>query len=228
MSEFTTYQNFFDTGEAEPVLAVLKEKDIPFKFSKVKQRIDTVITGTRSDDLYQLRIPSDRFEEVNRLLESVTQVDLNEIDKDYYLFSFSDDELKDILLKADEWSPRDYVLARKLLQQKGIPVSDNDLALYKKQRLEELAKPEELKMGWRLLMYAFTFTGGLIGIFMGLAAWQSKKTLPDGSKVYTYNKKSRQLALFIMIVSAVIFAVFLFTNLIYILVDWLGLFWIWQ
>ena len=97
----------------------------------------------------------------------------------------------EILLKADEWNEFDYKLAQKILVQRGKSVDTELLKALKKQRIELLAKPEENQKSWIVAGYIFATLGGLLGIFIGYSLWTSKKSLPNGQKVYSYNEKDR-------------------------------------
>lgn len=81
--------------------------------------------------------------------------------------SFSNEELFEILEKSDEWSKFDYVLAQKLLKERGQDINENMLESLKRQRIRELAKPEENQKGWINAGYIFAVLGGLLGILFG-------------------------------------------------------------
>ncbi|MEP7095275.1 MAG: hypothetical protein ABI793_14530, partial [Flavobacterium sp.] len=104
---------------------------------------------------------------------------------------FTDDELYEILLKADEWNEFDYKLAQKILTQRGKSVDTELLKALKKQRLDLLTKPEEDQKSSIMAGYIFAILGGFLGILIGYSLWTSKKTLPNGQKVYSYNEKDR-------------------------------------
>lgn len=92
---------------------------------------------------------------------------INEIDKDYYLFEFTNEELYEILLKSDEWSAFDYTLTQKILSERGKPVDSGLLHSLKKERLKELAKPEDNQHSWIIGGYLFA----ILGVFLGLIIW---------------------------------------------------------
>ena len=90
MSQYTTYDKFFNTEEAAPILVILKEHAIPFEFSAIPKTVDAVIAGGGPTYLYEVKISPAQFETVNRLLREKIKVNLDEVDPDYYLFSFDD------------------------------------------------------------------------------------------------------------------------------------------
>ena len=119
------------------------------------------------------------------------------------------EELYDILLRADEWSDLDYDLARQLLEQRGKPVDDQLLQSLRKQRIEDLAKPEGSQKTWIYVGYVFAILGGGLGIIIGYLIWKSKKTLPNGKRVYSYSDQDRPKGKLLFIISLVLFIIYL-------------------
>jgi hypothetical protein len=68
---------------------------------------------------------------------------LQEVDQDYYLLTFTDTELLEILAKPDEWGHFDCVLAKKPLTDRGHAITDAYTKQLKAKRLEELAQYED-------------------------------------------------------------------------------------
>jgi hypothetical protein len=209
MSQLTSYEKFFNPDQAQPVLAILKEHNIPNEFTAIKQAVDQVIAGGGPAYLYELKIPANQFETANRLFRESIQVNLDEVDPDYYLFSFQDFELTEILKQPDEWGRLDFVIARKILETRGIVYTSEQMDALWNNRIETLARPEKEGNAWVYTGYFFAVMGGFFGVLIGLALWQSTKTLPDGRKVYTYDESTRKQAKTIMVLSLIIFAVFL-------------------
>src|SRR5688572_14732973 len=109
MSRYATFDKFFSADQAEPTLAILREHAIPHEFTEIGKTVDQVITGGGPSYLYELRIPAAQFESVNRLLREGMEINLDEVDPDYYLFAFEDNELEEIIEKPDEWGRLDFV-----------------------------------------------------------------------------------------------------------------------
>lgn len=213
MSQLSTYQRFFSTEEAAPVIEVLQAQQIPFSFIEIVQPVGTTITGESPSDRFELKIPACEFEKVDDLLLDSFSINLEELEKDHYLYSFTSDELENILHKPDEWGKQDYRLARKLLQQQGISFTDEELEAMRKRRNNELARPEKIENAWIGAGYFFSLLGGLIGILIGLSILQSVKTLPDGRKVYTYSDRARWQARRIIFIASFVFILFLLLRL---------------
>ena len=213
MSHLTTYEKFFSSDQAQPVLAVLKAHHIPHEFAAIKQVVDQVIAGGGPAYQYEVRIPANQFEKANRILRESIKVNIGEVDPDYYLFKFEDFELIEILRKPDEWGRLDFVIARKILESRGITYSGDELDALWKNRIETLAKPEHEGRGWVFAGRFFAVMGGFFGVLIGLVLLQSTKTLPDGRKVYTYDEETRKQGKTILIVSLIVFVVCLIFGL---------------
>lgn len=224
MPDFSTYQKFFTPEEAQPLIELLKEHQVPYKFIKAKRMVDGVIAGEVSDVMDEVKIPSDKFEMVNRIISETTTVNLDELDPDHYLLSYTDEELEAILRNPDEWGNQDYLLARKILEKRGITFSNEELESFRKARIALLARPEKVPQAWRIAGYFFALLGGFFGVLIGLAISQSKKTLPDGSRVYTYDDATRKTGKTIIYLSLIVFAVSLTLRLTNAYMYWLDLF----
>ncbi|HUP13893.1 MAG TPA: hypothetical protein VM187_16845 [Niastella sp.] len=208
MSQYTTsYEKFFTPDQAQPVMTILKENNIPYEFVSIKQVVDQVIAGGGPAYQYEIKITPDQFNNANRVLRENIQIDLDEVDPDYYLFSFDDFELIEIFKQPDEWGRLDYAIARKILETRGIVYTNDELDTLWKKRIETLAKPE--KEGKALIFAGrfFSIMGGFFGVLVGLVLIQSTKTLPDGRKVFTYDEETRKQGKNILYISLIVTAV---------------------
>lgn len=209
MNHLTTYEKFFSSEQAQPILAVLKEHQIPHEFAAIKQVVDQVIAGGGPAYQYEVRIPASQFEKANRLLLESIKVNIDEVDPDHYLFKFEDFELTEILGKPDEWGRLDFVIARKILESRGITYSAAELDALWKNRIETLAKPEHEGRGWVFAGRFFALMGGFFGVLIGLVLLQSTKTLPNGRKVYTYDEITRKQGKTILYISLIVTSIVL-------------------
>jgi hypothetical protein len=116
------------------------------------------------------------------------------MDPGYYLFSFSDAELMEIIQRPDEWGHLDYVLAKKLLAEKGHLVTPALAEELKQQRMTELARPESTHPRQ---------------IFVGYLT----KTPPNGQRVYVYPPAERRHGKRMLVISAISFPFWLWMSL---------------
>jgi hypothetical protein len=106
-----------------------------------------------------------------------------------------------VVTKADEWSTFDVVLARKILNERGIKINEKELAEKEEKRIEELKNVEPLKTGWIIIGYVFALGGGVAGIFFGWYLATGKKTLPNGERIYAFTEADRRQGRIIFYIS---------------------------
>ena len=189
--DFISYQKFNDPALAEELAEQLEQRKIEYTIEEEVTGFDPSLVMSNEAKYYAVKIKSKDFETVNELLKENEETNTGEIDKDYYLFSFTDDELMDVITKADEWSPFDVVLARKLLAERGKEISEQKIATLHEARIEELKKPEVSQTTYIMAGYLFAMLGGVLGFFIGWHLSGYKKTLPDGERVYGYTENDR-------------------------------------
>jgi hypothetical protein len=160
---------------------------------------------------YEVKISPDDFIRVSELLKAEDTESVEAADSEHYLFKFTNEELKDLLGKPDEWSSFDYLLALKILKERGVEMNEQTIAQLNEQRLNELKKAEPPQTTWIVLGYICAILGGLIGIFIGWHLANSNKTLPTGEKVYSYNDSDRAHGkrIFYLAIAGFLFALYM-------------------
>jgi len=129
---------------------------------------------------YRIKLKSEDFESANVVLIKEASVQLDEVDQDHYLFAFSDEELIQLISTRDEWSDYDFLLAQRILKERGRVLDDAELASLEERRFQELNKFEEIKPGWLYAGFLFALLGGVFGIMTGWFISSNTKTLPNG------------------------------------------------
>lgn len=143
IENFTIFPNFPTLVQAKELEALLNENNISTVLGDNIAPVDITFSGSTLQDQYEVKISPLDFEKAEFILEEEAGNLLNKIDKEYYLYSFTNDELYEVLIKSDEWNPFDYKLAQKLLINRGGKVDVEMLDSLKKERLKVLAKPEQ-------------------------------------------------------------------------------------
>lgn len=192
MSEFTTYEKFATIPELREFVELLDSHAIPYELEDDVHLFDASFANISHHRDYRIKLLPEDFERVNELRNNLVEVELDEIDPDYYLFQFTNEELIDLISKQDEWSPFDYQLAQKILKNRGNEISSEKIQVLKEQRIEELSEPEKHNSFWIVAGYIFAILGGLIGLIIGWYLVSSKKVLPNGESVYTYSEADRK------------------------------------
>jgi hypothetical protein len=203
--DFITFQRFNDQYSAKQFGKLLSDQNIKYVLEDNSLSFDPTFANNNFGTEYCIKIQNEDFEKVNAILEAKSDIEINEIDKDYYLLSFSDEELIDVISKSDEWNKFDVSLAKKLLRDRGQEITPLKIEKIKKQRIAELAKPEKSQSGYIILGYITALLGGLLGVFVGWHLLTYKKVLPDGNRVYVYSENDRKQGNRILILGSVFF-----------------------
>jgi hypothetical protein len=190
--EFIIFERFNDKNSAEEFGKLIAEKNIEFVLEDNSLSFDPTFANNGFGKEFCIKLKKSDFEKVDKILTEKSEKEINEIDKDYYLLSFSDQELIEVISKSDEWNKFDVSLAKKLLKERGKEITEDQISEIKKQRIVELSKPEESQNIYIIIGYICALLGGLLGIFIGWHLLTYKKTLPNGNRIYAYSENDRK------------------------------------
>src|SRR5258708_6644806 len=133
-NNYITYQKFNDFELAQTIAQKLKESEIEYLLEDNSKYFDVSFANNSFESKIDLKVKSEDFIKADKALDDLYKKNLGEVEKDYYLFSFSEDELKEIISKPDEWGNFDYQLAQKILREKGKGINPEDIELLKFRR----------------------------------------------------------------------------------------------
>ncbi|KAA2244558.1 hypothetical protein F0L74_00860 [Chitinophaga agrisoli] len=198
MSQYLTFRKLESLEEAQAIQQLLDTHNIPSQLEINKALLDTNLIGQQFDPAYWVKIPSGAFKTAETLVRESIDVKLHEVEENYYLLSFSDEELMEVIEKKDEWGNYDYALALHLLKTRGIELTDADLERIDQQRIRSLAKPDNGNNLWIFIGYLSAAFLGALGLFIGFFMLRTKKTLPDGSRAYAFSDRARRHGKYIL------------------------------
>jgi hypothetical protein len=201
--EFVSYQKFGNKALAQDLADLLEKHQIEYRFNDASPTMDGSFGGGELSKEYEIQLMQSNFKKADELQLENAAANYETIDKDYYLFGFSDEELREIIVKKDEWNPFDFLLAQKLLKDRGAGIGIGEIETLRDKRLQELAKPEPTQSAAIIADYVLAILGGAFGIFTGWYLRNHKKTLPNGQRVYAYKTSDRAHGLYIMILGTI-------------------------
>ncbi|MEZ4886965.1 MAG: hypothetical protein R3E32_19705 [Chitinophagales bacterium] len=211
---FAVFRVFPNVEQAEEMAEVLKNNGLAYKIIDNSPSFNPSFSLSTLENEVQLLLLASDFDQANEFLEKDAEMLVEDLDKDYYLFVFSNEELYEILAKPDEWNTFDYKLAQKILIQRGENVGSNFIEELKERRLQELAQPEDGEKHLIVGGYILAFGGGVIGLCIGWYLWKDKKILPNGQKVYHFSENHRKHGYKIFILGIIFFIVSLVSIII--------------
>jgi hypothetical protein len=218
--DYSTFKRFIHKEEAEDLVLFFQENGIVCRLKDNTTHFDASFSNNPMLNDFHVEVASKDFLRADELLQAEMEKSIQEIESDYYLFSFSDDELLEIVRKRDEWSSFDFVLAKHLLSQRGIELNNETIQENFKNRVEEL-RLEEKAPQWMLLGgYLATFSVMFLvflpefaipfALLLGVTLRFRYKTLPTGEKVSFYDASSRKHGLIIIVLSVLFSVIALF------------------
>lgn len=205
MSKFLTFRKFDTPEEALAISDLLKEKNIPVQLENTPVLLDQQLIGQQFENTFLLKIPASYFIEAGNVIRAAVTINEEDVEEDYYLLSFSDKELQEVIEKKDEWGSYDYSLALQLLEKRGVSYTPEQLAAIDDQRLQQLSNPEKGSAIWIVIGYLSVLIGGLLGFFIGAYIIIAKKTLPDGSRMRAYSDQTRKHGKYILVLGIIAF-----------------------
>jgi len=206
MPNFLTYSKFHTGQEASEFTTLLEHSRIEYEIVHERDPLDKVYTGESFDPMITVKIPEHRFEEVNKIMLSKAKLQLTDIDPNYYLFHFSNQELIDVINSPNEWNHFDQALAHKILSDKKIDIAASATINPK----EDIYIPIHMNSLWLILEYALTLLIPYVGIVIGLSSNFAYKTTNSGKKIKMYDKATQMHAIIMLILGIIRTCLFLF------------------
>lgn len=208
MKTFKIYNNQVD---AEEVVQLLNDEEIHNELIVVKPSVDSSFVGGQSIIQYEIKISPNDLEKALSIIKQNAEMLAENAPSDHYLFSFTEEELYDVVRKPDEWNDYDVQLAKNILKEKGEILSEEKIEKFNNDRITELSIPDKINPLWIIFGYIVALGGGILGIAIGWFLWKSTKTLPNGEKIPAYNPDDRNQGsyIFILGVFVLLFALYL-------------------
>ncbi|MFM2387551.1 MAG: hypothetical protein RL660_2308 [Bacteroidota bacterium] len=190
---FLTFKKFNDVEIANEIVELLKAKQIDFHIDEdYKQFSNPLLSDNAVDHRVCLKLRAEDFVKAQSVIDEYYRDIADSIGKDYFLYKYTDNDLFDILTKPDEWGELNCQLAQKILVERGHDINPETIKQHIEQITTEDAKPEVAGKIYIFLGYVVAILGGLLAIMYGEHLVSSKKTMRDGTQVYTYREEDRK------------------------------------
>jgi len=137
IEEFVTFQKYNDKGYALELGTLLKENNIDYIIEESPARFTPTFVGNELEKEFTIKIKKEDFERTEKIQEEIILKQLDTIDDDYYLLHYTDTELMEIVTNRYEWGQFDFLLAQKLLKERGKEVHPEVVELLANQQIEK-------------------------------------------------------------------------------------------
>ena len=207
MSQLLTYATYHSPEETKNLTAILEGAGIPYEVEYNRDILDKVYIGDNLDPMIAVKISPSEFERVNDLCKAEAKNNIHEINPDYYLFQFENDELINVVKNKNEWNAFDQGLAEKILFDRNVTIEHTTVvhtgaADY---------TPLQVKGIYLALQYLVSFVWPYAGILIGVATNAAYRTLSNGSRVKMYDEYTRTHGRIMLVIGIVRTLVMLFT-----------------
>lgn len=225
-NDFILFQQFTDIEAAEDFAAELRNNNIEYHLVDHDNDINVKVYNYNTIQIpIGVNIRQQDFAKADEVLTRYYEAQINNIDRSYYLFSATDQELKVILNNPFDWGRLDYLLAAHILQERGIAVTHEAMQQAKEEKLKELTQKEPasewvIAAGYTLAVLvpfiAIYFNKPGLGFILpvaplmaGLSIYYNRKILPNGERFYVHPEKDRKHAKNIILLNLIITVLYL-------------------
>lgn len=216
----TTFRRFPTEEEREAVSTLLEQHGIPVVYDAVVAPLSSTFLGQSFDVPYILKISATDFSKAQDILQEAAREAVNNVEPGYYLLSFNNEELLEIVHNPSDWGEFDYQLALKLLDERSVNINEKQLAKIHRSEQEKVKQAIAAPVPWTLLCFVIVFSFPFAIYYgfpadlalivpLGTALYYlfAKNTLKDGSKVKSFDLKTRVLGGILLVTEIIIFAV---------------------
>jgi len=190
-SEMKKYKSFESVEIAQLLTELLDESKTSYELRNSEGKIED-FDPSRRYDVIEVWIDKDQFDSIDGLIEEKANSELDTVADDYFIFEFSNDELRDVLINAHEWSPLDLALANKLLKERGEPFDKEELEKIRKEKIAESALARNISKGRKIVGLIAALLFPLIGIITALVYLLASKDDLSGKKVPKYGEPTKK------------------------------------
>lgn len=164
MEKFIEYKRFLDIEGAYELGALLDEKGILYQIDEGDVRFS--LNSNPFDNETVFKIMESDFEKVDSLLNETAKQEAIESSDEYYLYSFADKDIVDIIANQDGWSRADVHIAMQIAKQRNLDLSAESIKKAKPNEPESTHKTIPIKSfaSWFLWIGIFSLLNTVFAI----------------------------------------------------------------
>ena len=205
-SEFEAFERFPATENAAALVALLEQHQVEFRLEDNRRGFDATFAHHPPVTDVVVKVRPGDFAKVHQLLEENARYQTSDSHESHYFNQFNTEELLDVLHKPEEWSKNDVALARKMLEEQGVNISEDEERRLKEAHRKEIIRPVAGNRVWIVTGFLLAILGGWIAIALGWNYYANTKTDLTGHKHPTYNAATRRTGLLMMLVGVLCLA----------------------
>lgn len=202
---FITFKTFSNVKEAKEVKRFLSENNVTSLLRDNFACFENPKAALSLNE-YELQVKAVQMDTAVELLEIRCEKMIEQVGSEHHLFSCTNGQLYDILVRKGEVSEFDHKLAKRLLAERGKPTDNQFIENIKVEKQKLKARPQINQMINIFAGYLLAILGGFAGIVIGYLMWSSQKQLPNGVTLYSHTESERRHGKIIFGIGILIFA----------------------
>ena len=219
--KFAVFQKINNLADVEGLLQLFKENDISYRAKEKKAILDPIIIGQTLEMKYWIEIYDSEFVRANKILEQLAADNFSTEDiTGHYLNDLTNEELEEMIIKPDEWNQDAIMIAKLILDSRGIQINKNEIEEKIKDRYQALKEPKKASSIAMFIYFIVAILAGYFSILIGSIAsigmgfYYSffRGTAPDGEKYFEFDESTRQSGFILILVSIIMFIIGLVLN----------------
>jgi len=207
-NDFVIYHKFTDYETLKEFSDWLTDAGIENVMQDNNQAYLKIVGYNELNIPYGINIHQHDFKKADEILENFYENKIPEIDRDYYLFNETDNDLLEIVNHSYDWGKLDFVVAKYILKERGVKIDEKTIEQIKLNQIElekDLLPVSKVKI---ICGYILAIIFPLGAILIGLTIYYNRKLLPNGERFYLHSTSYRQHGKNIVVVSLLWFIVF--------------------
>ncbi len=141
MKDLVNYQTFSTWQEASDFIDLLNAHQIPFEIDDSAMRFD--ISAKEINPLEGGVIIKVRATDVEKVKSLDLPNETTELVSDHYLYSFSDNEIMEIIVNPEELTNEEVELAKKIAKQRNLQLTTEIVKSFRKEKITAQANEQE-------------------------------------------------------------------------------------
>jgi len=143
MDNFIEYQRFPTIESAVELIDILEENDISYRINDSLGSFDIAASNMSPfDKQVVVFIEEENFEKVNLLFINENSPKEDNADDDHYLYSFSDEDIIEVIANPEDWAELEVTLANQIAKERDLKITAVAIKSARKERFEEQLKVE--------------------------------------------------------------------------------------
>jgi len=160
MDRFIEFQRFMNLESATDLIDILDQNGIPYEIDDSAVRFDLSATSYNPlEKQIVVKVKESDFEKASEISPAAVCINFTETEDEHFLYSFSDDDIVNIISNPEEWKPDEVELAKKIAKARSIQLTADKIksarkGKYEEQKLSEIKRISAVKGGasWFLLI----------------------------------------------------------------------------